>query len=94
MRLAIAGLLGLFLVGCGPDFDPPSELHSLRVLAVQKDVPYAQPGQTVNLQMLWEDASVDVLSGAEQRKVQIAWSAPCFDPDADLYYQCFKDPQL
>ena len=62
MRIAIPGgvirwiaFMTLFLLGCGPDFDPPSELHSLRVLAVQKDLPYAQPGQTVNLQMLWQD---------------------------------------
>ncbi len=49
-----AVFLALFLLGCGPDFDPPSELHSLRVLAVEKDLPYAQPGATVNLQMLWQ----------------------------------------
>jgi hypothetical protein len=94
MRIAIAGGLthlvaglSLFLVGCGPDFDPPSELHSLRVLAVQKDFPYAQPDTTVNLQMLWQDASP--LAG---RKIQVAWSPPCYDPPADLYYACFADP--
>ena len=93
MRFAIsdgvtrcAAFLGLFLIGCGPDFDPPSELHSLRVLAVQKDVPYAQPGQTVKLQMLWEDASVK-----KPRDVQIAWSPPCVDPPGDLYYACFAN---
>jgi len=64
MRSAISSLSLVALVllsslsaGCGPDFDPPSELHSLRILGVQKDVPYAQPGDTVNLQMLWQDAS-------------------------------------
>ena len=77
MRLAT--FLSLFLLGCGPDFDPPSELHSLRVLAVQKDLPYAPPGATVNLQMLWQDASP--LAG---REVQVAWSPPCYDPPADL----------
>ena len=94
MRFAIPGLLGLFLVACGPKFDSPDELRSLRVLAVQKDVPYAQPGQTVNLQMLWEDASIDVLDGALTRKVQVTWSSPCFDPEGDLYYGCFTDPTL
>jgi hypothetical protein len=94
MRLAIAGLLGLFLLGCGPKFDPPDELRSLRVLAVHKDVPYAQPGQTVNLEMLWEDASIDVLDGAATRTVQVAWSSACFDPPGDLYYACFADPTL
>ena len=95
MRFALPGslacsaaFLGLFLLGCGPDFDPPSELHSLRVLAVQKDAPYAQPGQTVHLQMLWEDASNE-----RPRDVQIAWSGPCFDPLGDLYYGCFADPK-
>ncbi|HYQ41062.1 MAG TPA: hypothetical protein VER11_03820 [Polyangiaceae bacterium] len=84
-----AGLLSLLAVGCGPDFDPPSELHSLRILAVQKDIPYAQPGDTVNLQMLWQDASP--LAGPD-RKIQIAWSPPCFNPAGDLYYACFSDP--
>jgi len=83
-----AGVLSLFLLGCGPDFDPPSELHSLRVLAVEKDVPYAQPGETVNLQMLWQDAS----PLAAERNIAISWSPPCFDPPGDLYYACFSDP--
>ena len=88
-RFALPSVLALFLLGCGPDFDPPSELHSLRVLAVQKDKPYAQPGDTVNLQMLWEDASLNV-----GRPVTIAWSAPCFDPPGDLYYLCFANKDL
>jgi len=85
----IAAFLSLFFLGCGPDFDPPSELHSLRVLAVQKDVPYAQPGDTVNLQMLWQDGSP--LAGPE-RQIAVAWSLPCFDPPGDLYYACFSQP--
>ncbi len=88
-RCALPGVLGLFLLGCGPDFDPPSELHSLRVLAVEKDKPYAQPGDTVTLKMLWQDASLNV-----GRPVTIAWSAPCFDPHGDLYYLCFADKNL
>ncbi|MEI9948980.1 MAG: hypothetical protein WDO74_08345 [Pseudomonadota bacterium] len=96
MRIAITGgvirwvaFLSLFLLGCGPDFDPPSELHSLRALAVQKDKPYAQPGETVNLTLLWQDASR--FAG---RKVSVSWSPPCFDPPGDLYYACFSDPNL
>ena len=91
MRIAIPGwvaFLSLSLLGCGPDFDPPSELHSLRVLAVQKDLPYAQPGAKVNLQMLWQDAS----PLASERTVQIAWSPACYNPPGDLYYACFSDP--
>jgi hypothetical protein len=84
-------LFSLVLGGCGPDFDPANELHSLRVLAVQKDVPYAQPDSEVNLQMLWQDASP--LAGPD-RPVQIAWSPGCYDPPGDLYYACFSDPNL
>jgi len=90
MRFAIPALLsGLFLLGCGPDFDPPSQLHSLRVLGVQKDKPYAQPGDTVNLTMLWEDASVHAHDPG--RSVTVAWSPPCSNPKGDLYYLCFGD---
>ena len=95
MRIAISGgvvrfvaFLSLFSLGCGPDFDPPSELHSLRVLGVQKDVPYAQPGETVNLQMLWQDASLQT-----GRAIQIVWSPGCFNPPGDLYYACFANPE-
>lgn len=86
-----AALLSLFLLGCGPDFDPPSELRSLRVLAVHKDVPYAPPGGEVNLQMLWQDGSP--LAGPD-RPIQIAWSPGCYNPPGDLYYACFADPNL
>ena len=85
------GLLfwGVLLCGCGPKFDPPDQLSTLRVLGVQKDLPYAQPGQTVNLQMLWEDASPSA-----GRPIQITWSEPCANPDGDLYYSCFTPDKL
>jgi hypothetical protein len=88
-RLGVPHFVALFavgLLGCGPDFDPPSELHSLRVLGVQKNLPYAQPGQKdIKLQMLWTDASPK-----RPRPVQIAWSGACVDPPGDLYYACFS----
>jgi hypothetical protein len=80
---------GLLALGCGPKFDPPSELRSLRVLGVQKDEPYAKPGDSVNLKMLWEDASVD--AALPSRKVNVTWSGPCFNPAGDLYYGCFAN---
>jgi hypothetical protein len=82
-------LLGVLLLGCGPKFDPPDQLSTLRILGVQKDLPYAQPGQTVNLQMLWEDASPNA-----GRPIQLTWSGPCIDPDGDLYYGCFTPDHL
>jgi len=88
-------LLGGILSGCGPDFNPPSELHTLRVMGVQKDKPYAQPGDTVNLTMLWEDASPKAFDASgNARDITRVWSPPCFDPPGDLYYSCFSDPGL
>jgi hypothetical protein len=72
-------------LGCGPQFDLSSELKSLRVLTVKKDKPYAQPGETVKMQMLWHDAK-------GPRPVQRVFIGGCFNPPADLYYACF--PQL
>lgn len=82
-----AAVVGLLAIGCGPQFDPPHELRSLRVLGVQKDKPYAQPGDTVELRMLWHD-------GADkgQRTIQRAWFAGCTNPPGDLYQACI--PQL
>jgi hypothetical protein len=79
----------VLLCGCGPRFDPPNQLTTLRILGVQKDLPYAKPGQTVNLSILWEDASP-----AAGRNVRITWSGPCFDPAGDLYYGCFSQPEV
>ena len=46
-KKALLPLLALAAVGCGEDFDPPHELKTLRVLAVQKDQPYAMPSSVV-----------------------------------------------
>src|SRR5260221_6994437 len=83
---ALALLLALSAVGCAPHFDSPSKLGSLRVLAVQKDKPYAHPGDTVTLRMLLTDASK---SGP--RHVNIAWLGGCENPLADAYAGCFAD---
>lgn len=73
--------------GCGEDFEPANELHSLRVLAVRASNPYPKPGETITLQMLWTDGRV-----TEQPPVHIAWIGGCFNPAGDLYYGCY--PQL
>ncbi|HEY4106446.1 MAG TPA: hypothetical protein VGM44_21245 [Polyangiaceae bacterium] len=81
--------LGVLLSGCGPSFDPEDQLRTLRVLGVQKDQPYVKPGDSVNLTMLWEDASPSA-----GRPIQIAWSGLCVDPPGDLYYGCFAQPAV
>lgn len=76
----------LLLPSCAPEFEPASELNSLRMLAVQKDKPYAQPGEDVRLQLLWHDASDE-----PSREIQIQWVAGCYNPPGDLFAGCFTD---
>lgn len=79
----MAFLLALGLVGCGIDIAPSSEVSSLRVFGVQKDRPYARPGEEVTLRMLWADGSKNV-----GRPIQRLWLAGCVNPPADLYAGC------
>ena len=81
LLLAAALALGSTL-GCGPEFDPSSEVTTLRVLGLKKDKPYAQPGDTVQLQLLWHDAK-----GRDD--VQTLFIDGCVNPPGDLYYGCF-----
>jgi hypothetical protein len=79
-------LTALALAGCGPELDPPSEIKGLRVLAIQKDKPYAKPTDSVTLRMLLHDA----LSSPEApRPLQIFWYGGCRNPPGDLFHRCF-----
>jgi len=80
LLLAVLSLTGA--VGCGPDFDPSSELKTLRVLGVKKDKPYAAPGETVKLQLLWHDPK-------GRADVERAFIGGCVNPAGDLFYGCF-----
>ncbi|HTQ08154.1 MAG TPA: hypothetical protein VMI54_30075 [Polyangiaceae bacterium] len=82
--LVLAGFLAL---GCGASFDPPTEVKSLRVLGVEKDQPYALPGEDVNLSLLWYDGTPEGTTGS--RRVQIQWLGGCLNPPADSYQGCF-----
>lgn len=89
LAVALTLLLSGWLPGCAPEFDPASELASVRVLAVKKDKPYARPGEAVKLHMLWADAS-----GKPGRTLQIQWLAGCYNPPGDLYSLCLSSPAL
>jgi len=82
-RVLGCAVLGAALIGCAAQFDPGSELHGLRVLAVKKGKPYARPGSLVDLQLLWHDTEPD------RPPPQIAWLAACQNPPADLFDACF-----
>ena len=79
--------IALPLGSCGGvGFDSPELVKTLRVLAVQKDTPYAHPGDKVSLRMLYWDGKAEEGS---PRDVQIFFS-DCVNPPADLYYRCFS----
>lgn len=78
--LTALGLLAL--AGCGADFDPGSNVSSLRVLSVQADKPYAAPGETVR----FEATSYDPAG----RSIDWAWLA-CEKPDSSSVDGCLLE---
>lgn len=73
-------------MGCGAEFDPPSEIDALRVIAVQKSAPYARPGEEVELAMLYHDGA-----DAAPRELTVAWYHFCSNPPfQDAYYSCLR----
>ncbi len=82
-RRLLSVMLALASVSCGVEFDPPSEVNSLRVLAVQKSLPYAKPGESVDVSMLWHDGSPKA-----PRNIQVAWLTGCFNPPGDSFALC------
>jgi len=79
--------IGFFLalssmLGCAADFDPGSRVNSYRVLAQQTDVPFAQPGETVNITSLSYDP--------QGRSVTWAWGA-CVNPDSSTVEGCLSE---
>jgi hypothetical protein len=61
----------LLLLGCDDALEPGSKIDSFRVLAEQVDLPYAHPGETVQLTSLSHDPS--------GRSITWAW-ASCVNP--------------
>jgi hypothetical protein len=86
LRFCCIATVAAFAAGCAPEFDRVSEIETLRILAVQKDVPYARPGETVNLSMLWRDGS-----DKAGRQVEVNWLSWCFNPPGDLFFSCFAN---
>jgi len=81
-RTLIPFLLGLSsLLGCAADFDPGSRVNSFRVLAQQTDVPFAKPGETVNIISLPYDP--------QGRRITWAWGA-CVNPPASTVEGCLE----
>jgi hypothetical protein len=88
---AVLGALAVLSAGCAPEFDKVSEIETLRVLAVQKDKPYAKSGDEVTLSILWRDGAAE---NAPPRSVQLWWNKGCYNPDGDLFFSCFAPGTL
>ena len=99
-------LLAAFgIVACGPQFDPPSQLKSLRVLGVKKDDPYArvkppdsgdvaansEPDNVVEMTMAWQDARAE---SDRSGPIERLWFAGCDDPPGDTYFSCLLEVWL
>lgn len=80
IALRYAGLVPL-LFGCSESLEPGTKVDSFRVLAQAVDLPYAHPGETVQLSAL----SVD----PESRPVVWAW-ASCLNPDDTSLDSCLQ----
>ena len=79
--LTAAAFLGLLnTMACEADFDPGSRVLSYRVLAQEMDVPFAKPGETVNIRSLSYDP--------QGRTVNWAWAA-CVNPSSATVQGCF-----
>lgn len=65
--------------GCAAEFDPGARVVSLRVLAQQTDLPFAKPGETVNIRSLSYDP--------EARPLSWAWGA-CVNPNESTVEGC------
>jgi hypothetical protein len=84
---ALVAALAAWSSSCSPSgFLGPSSVNSVRVLASSADLPYAQPGAVVNLQILTYDGR----SAADRATpMNFDWLVGCLDPANDAYYACF-----
>ncbi|HTV22107.1 MAG TPA: hypothetical protein VMG12_25630 [Polyangiaceae bacterium] len=82
-KTALVSVVGLLaLAGCGADFDPGSNVSSLRVLSVEVDNPYAAPGETVR----FDATSYD----PDGRDIEWAWVA-CETPASGSVDGCLAE---
>jgi hypothetical protein len=108
LSLTLGASLALATLGCGPQFDPPSKLQSLRVLAVKKDDPYLRPTKPLTTGVA--DPSPEYqpdntahmalamqdarLKEDQQGPLQKLWFAGCSDPPLDNYFTCLTNVWL
>lgn len=69
------------LSACDDEFEAPSEVRGVRVLAVRADPASGQPGGTTHLTMLVADQRAG-------RKLEVAWLGGCHNPPTRQFYGC------
>ncbi|MGC4069553.1 MAG: hypothetical protein QM784_33840 [Polyangiaceae bacterium] len=86
--LSVVAMTSL-LAGCGEPDDRPSEIVSLRVLAVRAESPFVVPGESTKLSLLAYDGSPRArLQDGSQRKTSTIWIGGCVNPAGDSYVGC------
>lgn len=87
---AVFGSAATTMTACAPTFDPQSEVKSLRVFGARADKPYAKPGDSVKIDLLYYDASPKrIRADGSVRPVNILWLGGCNNPTGDEFYACF-----
>jgi hypothetical protein len=69
--------------GCGPELESIATLAHIRIIGVRKSAPYARPGETVRLHMLWED-----VSDGPPRAAQPFFAYWCVNPAGGSFAEC------
>lgn len=76
-------------VACGEPEDRPSDVSTMRVLAVRSETPFGSPGSSAELSMLAFDGSNRArLSETAQRPDATLWIGGCNNPAGDQYGGC------
>jgi hypothetical protein len=71
-------------MGCGSDFDPPSQVKTLRVIAAALDKPYAAPGDSVTLSLTYADSA----ASTPKTELSLVFFSPCENPAGSSYLSC------
>lgn len=90
LRFSVRAIaLSALLVGCGQDAERPSEVRTLRVLAVRAETPFARPGTSVAMSLLGYDGSPKrTRADGTARRVSTLWIGGCNNPPGDNYRGC------
>jgi hypothetical protein len=93
LLLCLLALVGIVVLGSacgGTAFDSQSKVNSVRLFGVRADKPYAEPGETVTLEVLATDARE-----SKPLPLTVYWiPIVCINPRQDLYYLCFLPSEL